>query len=260
MVALSTATRVGISVPPGTPLDSLEQNGMSTSSSSTVWPDLGRFWTIANTLSLTRLIIVFPIAVLLWQDGPLDWVLGLTVVAILTDWFDGRVARWTGTVSEWGKVIDPVADKVAAILTVSVLTFRPEVVGAPELPLWFFGVIVGRDLLILAGGAWIARRSGKVLMSAWAGKAASLWLALTVVSVILKADLPIFNVCLWMATGLFVFSFGVYLVRYLNALRRTPPPQQDAPSDTATDDSSSTTSEASPSVAATRAGRLSLLG
>jgi CDP-diacylglycerol--glycerol-3-phosphate 3-phosphatidyltransferase len=191
------------------------------SSLTSVFPNLGRFWTIANVLSLSRLVLVLPIAVLLWQDGSLGWLLGLTIAVILTDWFDGRVARWTHTVSEWGKVIDPVSDKFAAILTVTVLTFRP---AEPQLPLWFFGVIVGRDALILAGGAWIARRSGKVLMSAWAGKAASLWLALTVVSVILKADPPVLNVCLWMATGLFVFSFGVYLVRYLNALRRSPPP------------------------------------
>jgi CDP-diacylglycerol--glycerol-3-phosphate 3-phosphatidyltransferase len=198
---------------------------------------------------------VFPIAVLLWRGGPLDWLLGLTVIAIMTDWFDGRVARWTQTVSEWGKVIDPVADKVAAVLTVSVLTFRTI---EPTLPLWFFGVIVGRDLLILAGGAWIARRSGKVLMSAWAGKAASLWLALTVVSVILKADPPVLNVCLWMSTGLFVFSFGVYVVRYLNAIRRAPPPRQDAPSDPVSDESASSSPEAS-TVTATGTSPSSLL-
>lgn len=192
------------------------------SKSPAVLPDLGRFWTIANTLSLARLVLVVPIAVLLYQDGPLGWLLGLTVLAIMTDWFDGRVARWTRTVSEWGKVIDPVADKVAAVVTVSVLTVRP---ADPQLPLWFFGVVVGRDLLILAGGAWIARRSGKVLMSAWAGKAASLWLALTILAVILKADPPVLKVCLWMAAGLFIFSFCVYVVRYLNALRRTPPPR-----------------------------------
>lgn len=194
------------------------------SSITSLWPNLGRFWTLANALSLTRLVLVIPIAVLLWRDGPLEWVLGLTVVAVMTDWFDGRVARWTRTVSEWGKVIDPVADKFAAILTVTVLTFRPTGPEHLQLPLWFFGVIVGRDLLILAGGAWIAKRSGKVLMSAWAGKAASLWLALTVLCVILEADRPIFDVCLWMSTGLFVFSFGVYVVRYLNAFRRSPPP------------------------------------
>lgn len=217
---------------------------MSTTSSA--WPDLGRFWTPANALSLTRFVLVVPIAVLLWRDGPLGWLLGLTVMAILTDWFDGRVARWTRTVSEWGKVIDPVADKFAAIATVSALVFRPEVPNAPALPLWFFGVIVGRDLLILAGGAWIANRSGKVLMSAWAGKAASLWLAFLILSVILKADPPVFQVCLWMATGLFVFSFGVYVVRYLNAVRRSPPPRDS--SDTSSKEASRSTDAPSSNV------------
>ncbi len=190
-------------------------------------PDLGQFWTVANTLSLLRLVLVIPITVLLWRDGPLGWLLGLVVLVILTDWFDGRIARWTHTVSDWGKVIDPVADKFAGIMTVTALTFRPAVANAPELPLWFFGVVVGRDMAILLGGLAIVQRSGQVVMSAWAGKAASLWLALTVLSVILKADPPVFKVCLWMATGLFLFSFVLYVIRYLTALR-SPPPSRDS--------------------------------
>jgi len=190
-------------------------------------PDLGPFWTAANTLSLLRLVLVVPITVFLWRGGPLGWLLGLVVLVILSDWFDGRIARWTRTVSDWGKVIDPVADKCAAIMTVSALTFRPVVANAPELPLWFFGVVVGRDVAILLGGLVIVRQSGQVVMSAWAGKAASLWLALTILSVILKADPPVFKVCLWMATGLFLFSFVLYVIRYLTVVR-SPPPSRDS--------------------------------
>ncbi|WP_118827106.1 CDP-alcohol phosphatidyltransferase family protein [Salinibacter ruber] len=179
-------------------------------------PNLGRFWTAANALSLCRLALVVPITVFLWRDGPLGWLLGLVILVILTDWFDGRIARWTHSVSDWGKVIDPVADKFAAIMTVTALTFRP---ADLHLPLWFFGLVVGRDVAILLGGMAIARRSGQIVMSAWAGKAASLWLALTILSVILRADPPVFRVCLWMATGLFVFSFLLYVVRYLQATR-----------------------------------------
>lgn len=185
--------------------------------------DLGRFWTIPNGLSLLRLVLVVPIAVLLWRDGPLEWLLALVVLVILSDWFDGRIARWTKTVSDWGKVIDPVADKFAAVMTVAALTFRP---ADPHLPLWFFGLVVGRDAVILLGGIAIARQSGKIVMSAWAGKAASLWLALTVLSFILKADAPIINVCVWMATGLFLLSLVVYVMRYLSFTRRTPPSQR----------------------------------
>jgi CDP-diacylglycerol--glycerol-3-phosphate 3-phosphatidyltransferase len=186
------------------------------------WPDLGRFWTIPNALSLLRLVLVIPIAVLLWQNGPLDWLLGLVVAAILSDWFDGRIARWTSTISDWGKVIDPIADKFASFMTVAALTFRS---AEPTLPLWFFVLVMGRDVAIVAGSALIARRSGQILESAWAGKAATLWLALTVLAVVLQADAPVFNVCFWMTTGLLVFSFVVYLVRYA----RMPPPPRPVP-------------------------------
>lgn len=185
--------------------------------------DLGRFWTIPNALSLLRLVLVVPITVFLWRDGPVGWLLALVVLVILSDWFDGRIARWTKTVSDWGKVVDPLADKFAAIMTVAALTFRP---ADPHLPLWFFGLVVGRDAVILLGGVSIARRSGKIVTSAWAGKAASLWLALTVLSFILKADPPVINVCVWMATGLFLLSLVVYVIRYLSFTRRTPPSQR----------------------------------
>lgn len=188
----------------------------------TSWPDLGRFWTIPNALSLLRLVLVVPITVLLWSNGPVDWLLGLVVTAILTDWFDGRIARWTGTISDWGKVIDPIADKFAAFMTVTALTLRD---AEPTLPLWFLGLVVVRDLAIVGGSAIIARRSGQIVESAWAGKAATLWLALTVLAAVLQADGPVLNVCFWMTVGLLVFSFVVYLVRYL----RMPPPPRPAP-------------------------------
>lgn len=220
---------------------------------STSWPDLGRFWTIPNVLSLTRLILVIPITVLIWRDGPIGWLFGLVVVAILTDWFDGRVARWTRTVSDWGKVIDPISDKFAAVMTVSALTFRA---ADPTLPLWFFGLVVGRDGLIVLGSAVIARRSGRIAMSAWAGKAATTWLALTVLAAILKADTPVMNVCLWMTTGLLVFSFVIYVIRYLNMVRRPPPPssRDDAGSAAVEEDTGRSGEAAS---AASRTARLS---
>lgn len=190
--------------------------------STTRWPDLGRFWTLPNALSLSRLVLVIPITLLLWYDGPLLWLFALVMLAILTDWFDGRLARWLDTESEWGKVLDPIADKIGAVATISALTFRT---AEPSLPAWFFIALMTRDLLILAGSLLIVRRSGKVAASVWAGKAATFWLAVTVLAAVLKADPPVMQFCVWMTTALLALSFVVYLIRYLNAARRTPPPQ-----------------------------------
>lgn len=192
-----------------------------TTPSTTRWPDLGTFWTLPNALSLSRLVLVIPITLLLWYDGPLLWLFALVMLAIMTDWFDGHLARWLDTESEWGKVLDPIADKIGAVATISALTFRT---AEPSLPAWFFGALVTRDLLILAGSLLIVRRSGKVAASVWAGKAATFWLAVTVLAAVLKADLPVMQFCVWMTTMLLALSFVVYLIRYLNAARRTPPP------------------------------------
>lgn len=190
-----------------------------------VFRKLGRFWTIPNALSLGRLLLVGPITYLVWIDGSLRGLFALVMLAVLTDWLDGTIARWSHTVSAWGKVLDPLADKVGGVLITLALVFRT---AEPTLPLWFLGVVLARDLSIVAGGLYMARRTGRIAVSAWMGKAAVAWLALTVLAAILKADPPVFQFCLWMTTAMMVISFGVYLVRFVRVLRATwdrPPPR-----------------------------------
>lgn len=175
---------------------------------------LGKFWTIANALSILRLILVVPITYLILVDGPLSWLFGLILLALMTDWFDGRVARWSRTVSEWGKVLDPLADKVAGAAVVLALVVRG------TLPLWFLGVLVGRDLIIVLGGVVLARRTGHVVMSAWTGKVAVTALAVTVLAALLRADDPVLMFCVWVTTVLLLYSFLLYAIRFARLMRR----------------------------------------
>lgn len=172
---------------------------------------LGRFWTIPNTLSLLRLAVVIPVTYLIWTGGSLEWLFGLIVFGALTDFLDGHVARWSHAVSGWGKILDPLADKFAAVMIISALTFR-EV--EPTLPVWFFLLVVGRDLCILTGGIAIAWRTGQVVMSGAFGKTAVASLALTVLYAVLGADPDVLNYCVWFSTALLVISFLIYVGRY----------------------------------------------
>lgn len=174
---------------------------------------LGTFWTIPNAISLARLVLVIPITYLILVGGSLPWLLGLVALAVLTDWLDGRVARWSKTVSAWGKVLDPLADKFAAAMIVMALVFRPGT--AAGLPVWFLVLIVTRDVLIVLGGAILARRTGQVVVSLWAGKVAVTMLAVTVLAALLRADPPVLNACVWMTTALLVYSFLRYVMRFL---------------------------------------------
>lgn len=179
---------------------------------------LGTFWTGANLLSLLRIALVAPIAYLILKDGPISWILGLIFLAITTDWFDGTLARWSGTVSEWGKVLDPLADKIAASAVVLALVLTG------SLPVWFLILVLGRDLLIVLGSVIAAHRLNRVLMSIWMGKVAVFSLSLTVLAALLKADPPVMQVSVWGTSVLFMYSFLLYAVRYFNLVRTRPGP------------------------------------
>jgi CDP-diacylglycerol--glycerol-3-phosphate 3-phosphatidyltransferase len=182
------------------------------------WPDLGRFWTVPNMMSLFRLVLALPIAYLVLIDGSLLWIFALFLLAVTTDYFDGRVARWSHTVSDWGKVLDPLADKIGGGLVILALALRG------SLPAWFVALVLVRDALIVLGGVMLGRRTGLVVMSMWWGKIAVTAVAVTALAALLHADPPVLQFCIWTATALLVYSFLRYIVHYVR-LRRAPRPQ-----------------------------------
>jgi CDP-diacylglycerol--glycerol-3-phosphate 3-phosphatidyltransferase len=195
---------------------------MSHPSTSTAEPhtmaELGRFWTFANGLSLARMLLVVPIAALVWAADQPALMWALVALGVATDFFDGKVARWTGTVSEWGKVLDPLADKLAAVAVGGALAFRP---SEPNLPVWLIGLVLVRDVLIFGGGVLIARRHGSVPPSVWSGKLAVGAVTVAVLAALLGL-IEVVQIAVWTALVLLVFSFGRYLTRFVRAMRLPP--------------------------------------
>ena len=187
---------------------------------------LGRFWTAANALSLARLVLVAPIAARVWGGADLTdpWLLGMIAVGVLTDFFDGKVARWSKTVSEWGKVLDPLADKAAAIVVFAALAFRPAVPAADppilNLPVWLFAFVVARETAILTGATLLARHRGVVPASIRTGKVAIFCVAVTVVVALLRPDADLLGVCVGVTAALLAVSLAGYAAQFTHLWRR----------------------------------------
>ena len=182
---------------------------------------MGRFWTVANMLSISRAVLVLPIAWLVYRGGPIGPMFGLIGLAIATDWFDGKVARWQGQVSEWGKVLDATADKLAAAAVTLALLTRPEVAG-PSLPLWFVLLAIIRDAFLALGGLIQTRRLGHFTSSLWSGKIAVTALALTVVAALLASPEAVLEALVWFTAAVMVYSIVEYAVRFRAILRYGP--------------------------------------
>jgi cardiolipin synthase len=85
---------------------------------------------LANFLTLTRIIVIIPIIALFYVDGDNArwWAFGLYTLACITDFFDGYVARKLGQMSNLGKFMDPIADKllIGSIILMLVAMHRIE--------------------------------------------------------------------------------------------------------------------------------------
>ena len=135
-----------------------------------------RILTIPNVLSFAR-IATIPIFFALIVDPDTTFV-GLILFSLIaaTDWIDGAVARATGQVSELGKVLDPVADRLAIAAGLIALVIR----GA--FPLWAALVILARDVVILLAGVVLARRGVRIEVR-YLGKVATFTLMLAIGSI-----------------------------------------------------------------------------
>jgi len=109
-------------------------------------------YTVANIITVLRLILVpFFFSVLITGDHDVLSFF-LFAVAASTDWVDGQIARRTGTVTELGKAIDPIVDRL--LIAAGVLGLFLE----GRLPGWIVLVLMARDLYLLSG-AWVLERA-----------------------------------------------------------------------------------------------------
>ena len=162
--------------------------------------------------------MAIPIGVLIVQDASEELIFGLILLAGLTDWLDGKLARWSRSVSNWGKVLDPLCDKVAIFVISLALVLDG------TLPLWFALVVVARDLLIVLGSIVLTRRIGEVQMSIRSGKVAVTAMAVTILAALLGADSPIMNFCIGSTVALMTYSFILYIARFVSLVRGRKPP------------------------------------
>jgi len=123
-------------------------------------------FTWSNAISFSRIVVALPIVWLHYTNGQqITWVItSLVLYGIFSDYLDGYIARLTNQVTEWGKILDPVADKFCAFLLFLYAVY------IDIIPLWFFVIEIARDAFILAGSLYIRKLRGKVAMAVMSGK------------------------------------------------------------------------------------------
>jgi len=142
---------------------------------------------LPNKLSVARVLCIPAVVVLLHFSDPVCRYIAaaLFILGCITDFLDGRIARKRNLVTDFGKFIDPVADKLLVLTTLIML------IHLDMMPAWFVIVILCRELAV-DGLRMVAVTQGKVIAAGPLGKWKTTF-QMVLISVMLILNLPVFS-------------------------------------------------------------------
>lgn len=175
--------------------------------------------TLSNFLSVFRALLLIPLWLLmnnLDDDNRRFIIAGLCLFAALTDVLDGYFARKFNQVTEFGKIADPVADKII----VGAIVLKLFLIGA--IPGYYFFMIIGRDIIILIGGIIVTKMINKVLPSNVLGKITVVFISLVLLFSVLqiRTDTLFFKAFYYSSIILIIVSLFAYALRAVEFIKK----------------------------------------
>lgn len=174
------------------------------------------FWTIPNTLTLLRILLI-PVLVVVFY-APLEWsrqaAAMIFLVAAVTDWFDGYLARKLDQSTPFGAFLDPVADKLM-VSTALVLLVSSD----PQVAVTISAIIiVGREITISSLREWMAELGARATVAVSMLGKLKTTAQMTAITVLLWREplfgLPLYEIgllLLYVAAAMTLWSMAVYL-------------------------------------------------
>lgn len=180
-------------------------------------------WNIPNALSVLRILLILPFMTLYLMEYD-NWAFGVLLLSGATDMLDGFIARKFNMITDCGKLLDPLSDKLTQVSVVVALTTRYREL----VPLAILCLI--KEVCQAVGGVLLLRRRSKVRGSRWFGKLSTIMFYLCMLVMVLWRD-QLSDPAKWVLVGAaglcmllaFIGYFRLYLqIRREEAAERIP--------------------------------------
>ncbi|MEG2053413.1 MAG: CDP-alcohol phosphatidyltransferase family protein [Oscillospiraceae bacterium] len=165
---------------------------------------------IPNILSVIRILLIIPFVVLIF-DGYHTIAGIILLVSALTDILDGVLARQFNWVSDFGKILDPAADKMTQVAVCIVLAImKPQYIV-------FFAIMLIKELLMVIASGYLLKKGASPAAAKWFGKAATVVFYFTMILMVIFPNIPatVETILLGLTTALVVFAFVKYVIMFV---------------------------------------------
>ena len=184
---------------------------------------LSNIWNLPNVLTIIRLLLI-PVFVVLHVVGYDKLALLVFCIASFTDWLDGYIARRHNLVTDFGKLMDPLADKLM-VCTALIMQGMQDV-----FPVTAVVIVVIKEAIMIYGSSYMLARDIVVYAHSWGKLAQCSFLLALVLSFwhkdFLAMSLPVDTVFLWIAVVLAIIALVDYTTSALKTLREYQDQQQ----------------------------------
>ncbi|MGN0551628.1 MAG: CDP-alcohol phosphatidyltransferase family protein [Acutalibacteraceae bacterium] len=179
-----------------------------------------KIFTIPNIISFVRILIIIPFII---SFVGRHYYVAAIMIALsgLSDMFDGMIARKFNQITELGKILDPIADKLTLLAVILCIgTLVPKIV-----PL--VAVLVLKDVLMLSGGAYLIKRNIKPPAAKWYGKLATVVFYISMATIVAleiatgsASDFAVLTtVIMLITTAVMVFALIKYAIIFFALLK-----------------------------------------
>lgn len=180
-------------------------------------------WNIPNLLTFFRIALIPVLVLLLLSPSELLSILSVVVfsIASITDWLDGYLARKMNIVTNLGKFLDPIADKLLIAAALVML------VGLGRIPAWMVVVIIGREIAV-TGLRSIASSEGIIIAASDLGKGKMILQISALIGLLLHYQYlgidfhTVGMLLLWIAFALTTWSGFDYFNKFIKVILKEP--------------------------------------
>lgn len=172
--------------------------------------------TIPNIMSMFRIALLPVIAWLYIGRNDIPSAIMLLIISGISDIADGYIARKYNMVSDFGKVLDPIADKLTQGILLICLAVKYNII------FWLVGLFAIKEFLMFLMGYIVFKKKSSVNSAKWYGKANTVIIYFTIVILIIIPDIPQTAVNIIIFTCMFALlaSFALYIKFYMGILKK----------------------------------------
>lgn len=173
--------------------------------------------TIPNILSFFRILLITPFMIL-FLNGQYLWSAIIIALSGLTDCVDGFIARHFNQISDFGKVLDPVADKLTLLAVgIGICILTPEVITVMV-------ILIIKDLLMLIGGIALIKNNIQPPQARWYGKLGTILFYISVCTIVVlkifEVEVPYLSIALLSITAIsMIFALVKYFLLFLELIK-----------------------------------------